>query len=71
MNPPSGRPPARRTFGARPLTRAALLLLVAGVLLAALLGQLTGRDRSTAPARPAGPVVTTTAGPVVTTTAGP
>ena len=34
----TGTPPRRRTFAARTVTRLALVLLVAGVLLAALLG---------------------------------
>jgi hypothetical protein len=49
----SQRPPARRTFGARPLTRLALILLVSGVVLAALAGRLAHRESSTGPARPA------------------
>ncbi len=48
------RPPSRRTFAARTVTRLALLLLVVGVLLAALLGHLTKRDDSRpAPSSPA------------------
>jgi hypothetical protein len=44
------RPPRRRTFGARPITRAALLVLITGVLLAALLGQLRSRPEAPGPA---------------------
>ncbi|HEY6793545.1 MAG TPA: hypothetical protein VI248_02560 [Kineosporiaceae bacterium] len=55
-----GTTSARRTFGARPITRAALLLLIAGVLMAALIGQQRG-DRPAAgptPSRMSGaPVV--------------
>jgi hypothetical protein len=42
--------PRRRTFGARLITRAALVLLVAGVLLTALIGRLTDAERMTTPA---------------------
>jgi hypothetical protein len=44
------KPPARRTFGARPITRAALLLLIVSVLLAALIGHLRGGRASPGPA---------------------
>jgi hypothetical protein len=48
------QPPRRRTFGSRPVTRAALVLLVAGVLLAALIQQWSGHASQPPPA-PASP----------------
>jgi hypothetical protein len=54
-------PPRRRTFGSRPVTRAALVLLVTGVLVAAWIQQRSGSDEPPAPSPTATASTTSTA----------